>query len=68
MKFKLLNIKLYNTGEFVLIFPEKPPQSNQSLGDPGAKKSCKNSTCYQNDFTYVVYLYVSFNKIAEVIE
>lgn len=30
MKFKLLNIKLDNTGGFVLLFPEMPPQSKPS--------------------------------------
>lgn len=38
MEFKLLNIKLYNTGGFVLILPEMPPQSEQSPGDPGIRE------------------------------
>lgn len=37
VKFKLLNIKLYNTGRFLLIFPEMSPQSKQSP-DPRANE------------------------------
>lgn len=38
MEFKLLNINLCNTGGFVLKFPEMPPQSEQSVSDPGTKE------------------------------
>lgn len=38
MEFKLLNIKLDNHGGFMVIFPEMPPQSEQSPDDPGTQE------------------------------